>query len=63
MNFNFQNTDVLLSEAVSENLYVKLVEQINKDFNFANESVDFSTDILPNELKSALTDFTTSISL
>ena len=56
MNFNFQNTDVLLSEAVSENLYVKLVEQINKDFNFANESVDFSTDILPNELKSALTE-------
>ena len=46
-----QNTDLLLSEAQKEALYVKLVEQINKDFTFANESVDFSVTISPIELK------------
>lgn len=35
------STDQLLSEAEKENLYVKLIEQLNKDFNFANEAVDF----------------------
>ena len=33
-------TDGLLSEAEKENLYLKLIEQINKDFNFANEAID-----------------------
>lgn len=46
-----QNTDLLLSEAQKEALYVKLVEQINKDFTFANESVDFSVAISPIDLK------------
>lgn len=46
-----QNTDLLLSEAQKEELYVKLIEQINKDFNFANESVDFSLSLSPIDLK------------
>lgn len=45
------NTDLLLSEAKKEALYVKLVEQINKDFTYANESVDFATTISPIDLK------------
>jgi hypothetical protein len=32
-------------------LYLKLVEQINKDFNLANEAIDFPMSISPNELK------------
>ncbi len=45
------NTDLLLSEAESENLYLKLIEQINKDFNLANEGIDFPMSTLPEELK------------
>jgi hypothetical protein len=46
-----KNTDLLLSEAESEDLYLKLIEQINKDFNLANESVDFPLSTKPVELK------------
>ena len=45
------NTDNLLSEATKENLYLKLIEQINKDFNSANEPVDFPLSTSPAELK------------
>jgi len=45
------NTDNLLSEAEKENLYLKLIEQINKDFNSANEPIDFPMSTLPEELK------------
>jgi hypothetical protein len=45
------STDELLSEAEKENLYSKLIEQINKDFNFANEAVDFPQSNTPQELK------------
>lgn len=45
------NTDNLLSEAEKENLYLKLLEQINKDFNFANEPIDFPLSTKPVELK------------
>lgn len=48
------NSDVLLSEATNENLYLNLIEQINKDFNLANESIDLSHEIHPEGLKSAL---------
>jgi hypothetical protein len=48
------NTDVLLVEATNENLYCNLIEQINKDFNLANESIDLGQDIKPEELKSEL---------
>jgi hypothetical protein len=46
-----KNTDLLLEEATAENLYLKLLEQINKDFNLANESVDFPKSTKPDELK------------
>jgi len=46
-----QSTDVLLSEAENENLYLKLIEQINKDFNLANEGIDFPMSTKPGELK------------
>lgn len=48
--------DHLLSEAEKEQLYLKLVEQLNKDFNFANEPIDLPISITPEELKSALHD-------
>lgn len=51
-----KNTDLLLSEAQKEQLYFKLVEQINKDFSLANESVDFDTNISPIDLKIQLQD-------
>jgi hypothetical protein len=43
--------DLLLSEAESESLYPKLIEQINKDFNLANEGIDFPMSTSPDELK------------
>lgn len=46
-----KNTDLLLSEAQKEELYLKLIEQINKDFNLANEGLDFETTISPINLK------------
>jgi len=49
-----QTTDLLLSEAESENLYLKLIEQINKDFNLANEGIDFPISIKPDDLKGQL---------
>ena len=48
------NTVVLLVEATNENLYFNLIEQINKDFNLANESIDLAQDINPEELKAEL---------
>lgn len=45
------NTDLLLNEAEKEALYIKLIEQINKDFNLANEGIDFPLSVSPNELK------------
>jgi hypothetical protein len=44
-------TDLLLDEATNDGLYLKLIEQINKDFNFANEPVDFHSSTSPYELK------------
>lgn len=45
------STDGLLAEAEKENLYLKLIEQLNKDFNLANEPVDFPMSTKPHELK------------
>jgi hypothetical protein len=45
------NTDLLFEEAEKESLYLKLIEQINKDFNLANEGIDFPMSISPKELK------------
>ncbi|KQO34357.1 hypothetical protein ASF10_01150 [Flavobacterium sp. Leaf82] len=46
-----ENTDILLADAESGNLYLSLIEQINKDFNLANEGIDFPLSISPEELK------------
>ncbi|MTH15222.1 hypothetical protein [Flavobacterium sp. LC2016-01] len=46
-----ENTDILLADAEKENLYLNLIEQINKDFNLANEGIDFPLSISPDELK------------
>jgi hypothetical protein len=48
------NTDSLLSQAEKESLYIKLLEQLNKDFNLANEAIDLSLTISADELKSEL---------
>ncbi len=45
------STENLFLEAEKENLYLKLVEQINKDFNLANEPIDFHHSTKPSELK------------
>lgn len=45
------STDLLLAEAERDNLYLKLIEQLNKDFNLANEAVDFPMSTTPAELK------------
>lgn len=46
-----KSADLLLSEAEKEELYVKLLTQINKDFNLANEPIDFPMSTNPSELK------------
>lgn len=45
------STESLLDQAQSETLYLSLIEQINKDFNLANEGIDFPLSISPDELK------------
>ncbi|MDR7208438.1 hypothetical protein J2W48_000359 [Flavobacterium piscis] len=45
------NSDLLFEEVQKESLYLKLIEQINKDFNLANEGIDFPLSISPDELK------------
>jgi hypothetical protein len=45
------NADLLFQQAEKEALYLKLIEQINKDFNLANEGIDFPMSISPDELK------------
>jgi hypothetical protein len=45
------NSDLLFEEAQKESLYLSLIEQINKDFNLANEGIDFPLSISPDELK------------
>lgn len=45
------NTDLLFEEAQKEALYLKLIEQINKDFNLANEGIDFPLSTSPKELQ------------
>lgn len=45
------NSDLLFEEAQKESLYLNLIEQINKDFNLANEGIDFPLSISADELK------------
>jgi hypothetical protein len=51
-----KNTDLLFLEAEKENLYLKLIEQINKDFNLANEPIDFHSSTKPQELNLQLSE-------
>ena len=51
-----ENLDLLIQEAAQECLYLKLIEQINKDFNLANEPIDLSLNSTPEELKIQLLD-------
>ncbi|MBC7605822.1 MAG: hypothetical protein H7199_02535 [Burkholderiales bacterium] len=46
-----KSSDSLLSEAERENLYLKLIVQINKDFNLANEGIDFPLSTSPQNIK------------
>ena len=48
------NTDQLFAQAAQENLYIKLIEQLNKDFNLSNEAIEISININPEELKICL---------
>ena len=45
------NIDSLISQAEEEHLYFKLIEQVNKDFALANESLDVPSSIFPFEFK------------
>lgn len=45
------NFDELITQANSEDLYSKLVKQLNKDFLLANIDLDFDEDVLPTSLK------------
>lgn len=46
-----QTYDDLIQEAQKLQLYHKLIQQLNKDFRFANIDLDFDEDILPTSLK------------
>ncbi len=46
----------LIEEASHLNLYNKLIQQLNKDFLYANIDLDFDEDILPTSLKILLQD-------
>lgn len=55
MNYITPKTaDLLLTEASQENLYQKLIDQINKDFNLANEAIDIPEQTSAESLKSIL---------
>ena len=52
MNFPIPlSIEEILATAENEFLYSKLIDQINKDFNLANEAVDFSQSTSAHELK------------
>lgn len=44
----------LIDEVNSQELYFKLIKQLNKDFQYANVPTDFDEEILPDKLKSLL---------
>ncbi len=46
--------DDLIEKATNYDLYVKLVEQLNKDFLLANIDLEFDNDLLPVDLKRIL---------
>jgi hypothetical protein len=54
MHSNFQNSTVLLKDAIKSRLYQKLVVQLDKDFGLANVPIDFQTEMAPEELRAIL---------
>ncbi|NER12747.1 hypothetical protein GWK08_04795 [Leptobacterium flavescens] len=54
MNSQFPDIPSLLQTALKEELYEKLILQLNKDFNYANIPVDFKEDLKPEQLKREL---------
>lgn len=49
-----ENFEGLISEATTNNLYAKLIKQLNKDFLYANIDLDFEDNISPSNLKLSL---------
>lgn len=45
------NFNALIEEATQLQLYKKLINQLNKDFLFANIDLDFHDEVLPTSLK------------
>lgn len=45
------NFEELITQANKENLYNKLIKQLNKDFLLANIDLDFDEEVLPTSLK------------
>jgi len=45
-----QKSEELISIAQEEQLYPDLIRQLNKDFNYANEPIDYPTDLSPEDL-------------
>ncbi len=50
----FSDSKVLFQAALKEQLYQKLVAQLQKDFALANIDIDLLSDIEPTELKTLL---------
>ncbi len=50
----FSDNYSLFKHAQNENLYKKLVTQLEKDFVLANIDIDISVDIAPSDLKTLL---------
>ena len=51
---NHEHIEELLIDATKEQLYEKLIVQLNKDFTLANIEESFSQEIKPDELKTEL---------
>ena len=54
MKIDFPNSTVLLQSVAANNLYEKLIFQLQKDFVLANISVDFSSDMETEQLRKVL---------
>lgn len=49
-----QKAEELISIATAEHLYPDLIRQLNKDFNYANESLDLPLEVCPDDLCKSL---------
>ncbi len=54
MQINFGNSSELLQNAIEEELYEKLVDQLKKDFTLANIVIDFPKNMKKHELQTLL---------